>query len=75
MGQTELVHLALAEPNSKHRGRQGRETGCFIPAGAIRVDGKLMLKSLNSPMTCRLQILRGAFPEHCGLGVQGLDGS
>lgn len=75
MGQTELVHLALAEPNSKHRGRQGRETGCFILAGAIRVDGKLMLKSLNSPMTCRLHILRGAFPEHCGLGVQGLDGS
>lgn len=73
MEQTELVHLA--EPNTEHRGWQWRETGCFIMGGAIRENGKLMLKSLHSPMACRLQILRGEFPEQCGLGTQGLAGS
>lgn len=34
-----------------------------------------MLKSLNSPMACRLQIIYGKITGHHGLGVQGYLGT
>ena len=42
---------------------------------ATQGNGKLILKSPNSPMACTLQILYGKITSHCGLGVEDHDGS
>lgn len=54
----EFVHRALAaEPNPKHGELQWRNSGYFIANGATQEKGELMLKSRNSLVACRLQIM------------------
>ena len=67
----ELIHRALAEPNTRHRELQQINVGYFVN-GAPQENGKLTLKSLNSPMACRLQIIQGKITRHHGLGDLGL---
>ena len=63
------------EPNSRHRESQWKNIGYFIMKGATQENGNLTLKSLNSPMTCGLQILWSKLTRHCGLRAWGQAGS
>ena len=46
--QREFIHLALTEPNTKHRERQWRKIGYFTINDTTQENGKLMFKSPNS---------------------------
>ena len=58
-GVTELraCPLALAETNTKHQEMQQGNIGYFTMNGTTQGNRKLMLKSRNSWMACRLQII------------------
>lgn len=56
--KTERVHPPLiAEPSTRHGDLQWRNVDYFIMNGANQEDRKLILKSLNFLMACRLQII------------------
>lgn len=67
--QKEIVHLALAKPNTNHQELKQRKIGYFIMNGATQETRKLMFKSPKSSMACMLQILWGKITRH--RGVQG----
>lgn len=67
--QKQFIFLALVESNAKHREWQWRNIGYFTLNGTVQENGKLMLRSLNSPVVGRLQILQGKITGHWGRGL------
>lgn len=66
MKQKESVHLALIESNTEHRELQWRNIGYFMINGITQENRKLILKSLDSRMVCRLQIHRAKSQDTVG---------
>lgn len=66
---------ALAEPNTKTKNCSEEIVAILLMNGSTQENGKLMFKSPNSPMACRLQVIQGKIPRHCGLGARVLLGA